>query len=317
MDILSTLENLDSKAEKANVGLFKWVLPLAIGSIAAVALSWGFRAWREARANHAWDTFRMHVWARNGAVALVGDSGLASEQIRQATGVGWGDLASAIQSGSSFEPEEAVRALSVIRSSKPSTAAAVASLAFLAENGRNGLDALASRLEGMSGWLRARPNLSRNVVAEGSPAYAFATDSGVVEVALDPTIGDPLLAEIRKAVESGALDGIQANLIPSGQALELTPEAEAIRKFPDYQDLLARLNSANSSFSLFKGTLAVGRSKPEPDPISLHLFLNENLNLSRQFRSIGAIRKGEEILSSGSTGPQKKTSVKFVSVRPV
>lgn len=317
MDILSTLENLDSKAEKAKAGIFRWVLPLALGSIAAVALSWGFRSWRESRTNHAWDTFRMHLWARRGSVAVIGDSAVASEQVRSATGVAWGDLASAIQSGNLFEPDKGLMALTVVRGSPESTASAVSSLALLGDGGKDGLESLASKLARTSEWLGGRPQLTGNVIPEGAPSYAVRIDEGVLEISLDPSIGSDLLAELQRAVQSGVLDGSQMTPLPSRQAFQLVPSSDAISKFDHLHDLLSKLAGAPSGLALFKGTVAVGRQGQATEPHSIHIFTLDSLFLRRNFTPIGIVRKGGELISVGQQIPQDRVGLRVISVSSI
>src|SRR5262245_43946755 len=209
MSILHTLEDFDSRVEKARANLLRWFVLAAVVAVAAVVVSWSVRQFVSRKSESKWIPFDTQLNVRGGflgfpMVTATHDPDIAASEVRATAGQSWGEIARAAQAGRAGEVGRLTDSLSNLQGASGTDPAIRTLSTFLQSDGTAGLEGQISRAEALRGWLDSHQNLSANLTQEGSPGLELELDGGRLVFRFDPKLPPSSVESILGFVKSDA-----------------------------------------------------------------------------------------------------------------
>ncbi|HET6204049.1 MAG TPA: hypothetical protein VFI25_14760 [Planctomycetota bacterium] len=324
MDIIHTLEDIDSRLEKARGSVGRWFAVAGIVAVGAVLASWGIRSYLSARSASKWASFDMHLAVGGGLfssprVMARTDVDAAAAEVRASTKESWGDIARIIVSSTQNDFDRAMESLSVVRANANKDRAAASVFALPTTQDAGGLDALAKRLEGMRAWSASRPALRGNLPRDDAPGFEFSLGERDLVFRCDPKLPVSFADDLRGMAQTGAFSNAKLVWSASERTYDLALGPDKAEHQEKLDSILEKLGFDDPSFSLFKGTLAVKAIPPKETGDSprrtLALLGSDSLGREFDWIPVATLAKGSEVLPVNPSASPEKTELVILGAK--
>src|SRR5262245_55714333 len=210
MSILHTLEDFDSRVEKARANLVKWFVLAAVVALAAVVVSWSVRQFVSRKSESKWLPFDTQLNVGGGffgfpTVMARHDPDIAATELRSGAGQSWGELARASQAGRAGELDRLTDSLSALQVTSGTDPAVRTLSDTLQSGGAGGLESVAARTESLRSWLSSHGSLTSNTAPEGAPSLQLDVEGGHFVFRFDPRLPSAFTEALLAFAKGGSL----------------------------------------------------------------------------------------------------------------